>query len=209
MKLFDILFEQEEPKQPFSSELTDALKEFLANNSIDKLLEVMPEIKKLVSSREYPEILDPEGIKVYRGLKLSSDKEVEELCAGKNYDEVKSANGAIYRTFHGSGDMPARRSIQSWSANKNVGIQFAIDPEIGGIIPVVFVTTAKQGIFFGKAGEIAKLVLPRRASEMETISISKPSYEGFVVAIPPDDGFFGRNPHLVSPAKLKELVSTI
>lgn len=201
MKLTTALYEQ------FSPELFDALKDLVAHNKIDKLQAMMPEIEDLIASHDYSELTDPENVKVYRGMKLFYDA-AEKLCNGKNYSEETSKSGVIYRTFKGSGDIPTKRIIQSWSANPNVGIQFAVDPEIGGEIPVVFVTTATLGKFFGKPGEIGKLVFPKRASEMETISIGKVQYEGFVMAIPPE-GIFGRDPHTINLATFSDMVKTL
>jgi hypothetical protein len=204
MKLYPILFEQQETEHPFSPELFDALKEFVDKNNIEKLEALMPEIKELVSSNKYPNITDPSDVKVYRGMKISF-KRAEELC--KTYqciEEETSKNNVVYKTFKGSVVVPTKRNVQSWSGNVNVGIQFAMDPEIGGEVPIVFSAIASKDKFFGKPGEIARIVLPRRASEMETISISPVESDGFVLAIPPDD-FFGRNPSLTDPYTLKKL----
>jgi len=198
MKLTSLLYEQ------FSPELFDALKSFVASNKTDKLEAAMPEIEKLIASHEYSEIIDPAGVVVYRGMKLFYD-DAEKLCNGKNYTEETSKTGVIYRTFKGSGDIPTKRIIQSWSADPNVGIQFAVDPDVEGEIPVVFIAKATKGKFFGKPGILAKTVMPERASEMETISIGKVQHEGFVMAIPPKS-FLGRDPHSVDIRKLKSLV---
>lgn len=202
MKLSSVLFEQ------FSPELFDALKDLVAHNKIDKLQSMMPEIEKLIASHEYLEITDPENTKVYRGMKLTFEQS-EALCQDKNcIHEDTDKNGVIYKVFRGTGTIPTKRIIQSWSANPNVGLQFSIDPEIGGEVPVVFSTTATLGKFFGKPGEIGKLVFPRRATEMETISIGKVDYQGFAMAIPPES-FLGRDPNMVNISKLKSLVLSV
>ena len=206
MKLYSILFEQQEsqPKHPFSPELFDALKELVAKNKIEKLEALMPEIQELIASNKYPELTDPSNAKVYRGMKISFER-TEELC--KTYEcieETTDKNEVVYKMFKGSVVVPTKRTIQSWSGNVNVGIQFAMDPEIGGECPIVFLATATKETFFGKPGEIGRIAFPKRASEMETISISPVESDGFALAIPPD--FLGRNPSLVNPSILKNLV---
>lgn len=204
MKILKLLFEQE---QPFSPELFDALKDFVSNNKTEKLQSKIPEIEKLIASHEYENITNPGGVKVYRGMKLTFE-EAEALCQGKNCTEEQGKNGVVYRTFKGAGELPSKRIVQSWSENPSVGLQFAIDPEVGGEIPVVFATTATQGKFFGKPGELGKIVNPERASEMETISIGKVGYEGFAMGIPAES-WLGRDPHSVDITKLKSLILSL
>jgi hypothetical protein len=206
MKLYSILFEQQEsqPQHPFSPELFDALKELVAKNKIEKLEALMPEIKELISSGKYSDLTDPSDAKVYRGMKISFER-AEELC--KTYEcieETTDKKGVVYKIFKGSVVVPTKRTIQSWSGNVNVGIQFAMDPEIGGEVPIVFSAIATKDKFFGKPGEFGRIAFPKRASEMETISISEVTSDGFALGIPPD--VLGRNPSLVNPNILKALV---
>ena len=206
MKLYPILFEQQEPQpeHPFSPELFDALKELVAKNKIEKLEALMPEIQELIASNKYPELTDPSNAKVYRGMKISFER-TEELC--KTYEcieETTDKNGVVYKSFKGAVEVPTKRTIQSWSGNMDVGIQFAMDPEIGGECPIVFSAIASKEKFFGKPGEIGRIAFPKRKSEMETISISPVESDGFALGIPPD--FLGRNPSLVNPNILRSLV---
>ena len=222
MKLYPILFEQQElqPEHPFSPELFDALKELVEENKIEKLEALMPEIQKLIASNKYPELTDPNNAKVYRGMKINFEL-TEELCKTyKCIEETTDNNGVVYKSFKGAVEVPkkdevevskkgevevpTKRTIQSWSGNMDVGIQFAMDPEIGGECPIVFSAIASKEKFFGKPGEIGRIAFPKRKSEMETISISPVESDGFALGIPPD--FLGRNPSLVNPNILRSLV---
>lgn len=191
MKLSEILF---------PNEISSALKDFFENNNKESLRKVFSRLPK-----------SPDGLRVYRGIKVT-EKAYRALCEGLVFSrEETDRNGTEYKLFKGKGMVPGSGDIQSWTVNPGVAIQFAVDPERsgeeGGEVVIVFVAETGNGRndFAGEPGNLAQGT--SREHEQEVVSFGPVEFGGFVVSIPADDGFFGRNPALVNVSLLKQLLS--
>lgn len=187
MKLSEILF---------PNEISSALKDFFENNNKESLRKVFSRLPK-----------SPDGLRVYRGIKVT-EKAYRALGEGLVFSrEETDRNGTEYKLFKGKGMVPGSGDIQSWTVHPGVAIQFAVDPERSGEVVIVFVAETGNGRndFAGEPGNLAQGT--SREHEQEVVSFGPVEFSGFVVSIPADDGFFGRNPALVNVSLLKQLLS--
>lgn len=158
------------------TKLSVALEEFLSDNNPKKLDQIIPKIKKILTDRFLE--TNREQI-VYRGISLST-KDFKKLFWHKLNDKQKTLFYKIEDGLVNPNDFEkienfklkpkSTKWIQSWTSKKDIALSFA---GADSITVLCVAKTKKPNLFFGKPGELAKIIEKGFPEEKETISIGQ------------------------------------
>jgi hypothetical protein len=172
----------DEPNTKQEQDLFDALSSFFSTNGHpeQELAKVIPQVKDALKKHYYSKVLDSGEIRVYRGMNVDLDR-LREMTEpyGIKIEDGGHAKAVVCNL---PGKLPPLkgRYLQSWTTEPHIARTFT-ESSVREQARVIFVarTNAKGNVFFGKPGNLAKIVWSEYDYEKEIVSIGKVEIDGF------------------------------